>query len=320
MIVLFMILLLAPEPATANAAEPPLMNAMEPAMAPATDPATDPATTTTEPTTTTTEPTTSATEPATSEAEPATAATTTVATTTVATTTAATADSATMPASKSATTSLASTAPTTAESRRSYDSSNTGQRRYSRYRSERNSRDSSQAPINPPSTNPATIDPLNPRPMSPEFAVLLSRSMFVRGHISVDTHRSGGAVPLQNNSPSPSTEPNLARPESTLVFNGVTVANGNSVAFIEDTANQRVLTVQVGQQIAQGKITDITLDTLAYRNSSRTVVLHIGQDLSGNDATVAPASPTTTPGDLPSTGNSALDRLRKKRLQELLGK
>ena len=107
------------------------------------------------------------------------------------------------------------------------------------------------------------------------------------------------------------------------MFNGVTVANGEPMAFIEDTGSGNVQTVVVGQSIAQGKITEITLDTLSYRNNTRTMQLHIGQNLSGNDATPAMTTPTSTtePSGLTgdSGGDSVIDRMRRKRAQELLG-
>ena len=173
------------------------------------------------------------------------------------------------------------------------------------------------SPAKMPATQP--INPLIPRPMSPQYSLLLSHSMFVRGHQAIDTHHEGVYHPPAS---MPSTMPVdsglVSKPEDSLIFNGVTVSNDTPMAFIEDTTNQSVQTVHVGEPIAQGRVTEITLDSLSYTNAQHTMHLHIGQTLSGGEATPTPIA-TSNPSEAPITGDSVADRMRRKRQLELLG-
>lgn len=175
---------------------------------------------------------------------------------------------------------------------------------------------------------------LAPRPISVEYRVLLSRSIFIRGRQQVfdPGNLSDGGRRIYSNELSPSTtqstQPDIApswSPENTLVFNGASDANGQMVAFVENTALNSIARFQVGDAIASGKVAAITLDQLDYAVGPRVTHVMLGQNLSGVDMqvlTTQPVTATTGPAGLGSTGGAddVLERLRRRRLQELGGK
>ncbi len=147
-----------------------------------------------------------------------------------------------------------------------------------------------------------------------DYAILLSRSMFVRGHIAEAGH-VGGRAPI-NTAPAPEA----ARQETTLVFNGVTLTQSTVDALVEDTNSGRVMTVHPGDKIANGSVGTITMDTLEYTSPSGRTLVHIGQNFVGGSSDLS--SVPTTSGPIPSGASQQdiLERLRQKRLQELGGK
>jgi hypothetical protein len=178
-----------------------------------------------------------------------------------------------------------------------------------------------------PSTQPATQpvaakvvvsritgQPLTPPP--PEFAVLGSRTMFIKTRVAPPP-------------PVPSTQPVAPPPavvhaESTLVFNGVTEVDGAAYAIFEDTVAGKILGFKVGDAIASGKITGISLDGLDYEANGHTTHIFVGQTLDGSEApdVVSRAMVSGGASSQPSTsGNAAEDsilaKLRAKRKQEL---
>lgn len=152
----------------------------------------------------------------------------------------------------------------------------------------------------PPATQPEPILIPTPRPMSRQYQLPPDRTIFVKGRLASDgsggTTRPGGP----------------ARPEETLVFSGVTETDYQILAFIEDTASGKIRQLQEGDSIASGKITDITLDSLEFEAGDKTTLVHVGQNLLGADVLGLPSLSTTQP-----TGNEVLDRLRRRRQQEL---
>ena len=135
-------------------------------------------------------------------------------------------------------------------------------------------------------------------PAGDPFAVLDTRSIFVKGDqtISANANHTTNFQPVGG----------LARkPEAALVFNGVTLIDGQANAFIEDLTADRVSTVKVGDAIAGGKVSAITFDTLTYQGNGRTLNVTLGQNLEGNLAistamdSTAGAAATTSPTTLP---------------------
>jgi hypothetical protein len=115
----------------------------------------------------------------------------------------------------------------------------------------------------------------------------------------------------------------LWSPENVMVFNGASNANGQLVAFIENTSLNSIARFQVGDSVATGKIIAITLDQLDYSVNGRVTHVMLGQNLSGIDTQVLTTQPVTGgPGATsgPAGGSdSVLERLRLRRLKELGG-
>jgi hypothetical protein len=163
--------------------------------------------------------------------------------------------------------------------------------------------------------------------MAREYNVLLQRSIFLKGRQSVYSMPSDGSgyrtLPATTTA---STEPvNIYTPEANLVFNGVSDANDEWVAFIENIGLNTITRYHTGDAVAQGKIVAMTLDSIDYAVGPRVTHVLIGQNLLGVDTqvlTTQPVSATTNPSGLTSPGGAddVLERLRKRRLQELGGK
>jgi hypothetical protein len=163
----------------------------------------------------------------------------------------------------------------------------------------------------------------NPRPspkpqrtVNSEFALLLSRSIFIKGPQHVDDPGWRGAPAATR----PAVE--VVPPERSLVFNGLT-ESGATTALIEDTANHKVNKLHVGDPIASGKLTRIDFDSLDYTtNAGKTIKVAIGQNFEG-----ATATPTSGPAAMGSGGggstaggggggsDSVLERMRQRRMQ-----
>jgi hypothetical protein len=187
------------------------------------------------------------------------------------------------------------TRPTTQESRRD------------QRRENRRTRQNDETPLD------TSIRIPQPTEMSREFEILNNYSLFAEGRIE-QSGRNSGSFDAQ-------------APENVLVFTGVTITNHSTVGFIEDTTQQTVRQVKVGDSIAQGKITDITLDGLDYQASAgRKVHVMVGQNLRGENAFgliygtgIGTNGPVVTDQNVDAGTAAILQRLRSKRMQELNG-
>jgi hypothetical protein len=113
-------------------------------------------------------------------------------------------------------------------------------------------------------------------------------------------------------------------PENVMVFNGASNANGQMVAFIENTSLNSIARFQVGDSVATGKITAITLDQLDYSVNGRVTHVLIGQNLFGVDTQVLTTQAVVGNSGAATSGpaggaDSVLERLRLRRLKELGG-
>ena len=124
-----------------------------------------------------------------------------------------------------------------------------------------------------------------------------------------------------------------------LVFNGASDANGQLIAFVENTGMNQIARYHVGDAVGQGttgRITAITLDSIDYTRGSRVTHVNLGQNLNGQDvqiittqpvaqglSTGAPGEPgTTQPSATPGgpAGLSDVERkMRERRMKELNG-
>jgi hypothetical protein len=163
------------------------------------------------------------------------------------------------------------------------------------------------APVKLPPASSTVHGVLMPR----VYAVLLIRSMFVRGHVADPGHEAG----VRPAPPPPA--PSLDRAESGLVFNGVTQTAQAVDALVEDTASGRVITVHAGDAIAKGKVGKITFDTLEYLKDGRGIMIQLGQTLAGGEVDPSTIVSTTEPAGSGASPEDILERLRQKRLAQL---
>jgi hypothetical protein len=107
-----------------------------------------------------------------------------------------------------------------------------------------------------------------------------SRNIFVKGN------QSTPETPVVQGGPSISADlADKIRLERQLVLTGVSLADNGKIALLEDHSDYSVREVKVGDSIANGKIVNITIDTLDYKdNNGRLVRVGVGFNLTGSDA------------------------------------
>jgi hypothetical protein len=114
--------------------------------------------------------------------------------------------------------------------------------------------------------------------------------------------------------------------ERNLVLTGVSLADNGKIALLEDHSDYSVREVKIGDPVANGKIVDITIDTLDYKdNSGRLVKVGVGFNLTGGDvwgvsgsssgagSTGAGASTQPAKGGPRMPGESMEDYLKRRR-------
>lgn len=231
-------------------------------------------------------------------------------------------------------TNLASSGPSSRPFGSSYSSNGSSSYRYSR------SNRFGENTITPTSTytaDTAGMPDLTPKDYPKQYSALLSRSIFIHGSQRVfDTWRD------PRKQPQISTGNDSARPinpspnaEGVLVFNGASDVDGQLVAFVENTGMNQISRYHVGDPVgqgAQGKIAAITLDSIDYQVGTKITHVMLGQNLYGQETQVlttqpvagtggfgssSGSSPTTGPSATPGGADSVLERLRKRRMQEL---
>jgi hypothetical protein len=147
-----------------------------------------------------------------------------------------------------------------------------------------------------------------------------SRNIFIRGN-----QRS---LPPQPAPPQTPLSDHYIATANDLVLTGVSLSDYGRVAFLEDQGANSVTQVVVGQSIAAGKITKITLDSLDYQDASgRTIRVNVGFNLAGGDVWGVSASQsagsTSSSSTQPSrTGprapnESMEDYLKRRRAEEM---
>ena len=141
-------------------------------------------------------------------------------------------------------------------------------------------------------------------------------------------------------------------PVSALRDISLSISEGEYVAFFEDTRFGRTTQARVGEVVGKGKVERITLDGIEYRRGEAVRRIGVRQSLTGASATLptlrtaprAPALPTSLPAgaasrpawfatttqpappatvttpkttNTDSDGSDILERMRRRRLQEL---
>jgi hypothetical protein len=153
------------------------------------------------------------------------------------------------------------------------------------------------------------------KPLGTDFTVLKHRSIFIHGQQTHDIDDARSTI----------ASVNVARPESMLVFNGVARVNDQLAAFFEDTDSHDVVVRRVGDALAQGHITRITLDSIDYDAGGHVTHVGLGQSLDGGNGASLADQPTgsfsgasgSSGSSGSGSGDSVLERLRRRRQQQL---
>ena len=107
---------------------------------------------------------------------------------------------------------------------------------------------------------------------------------------------------------------------SQLVLTGVSLEDKAKVAFLEDQQAYTVTRVKIGDQIANGKVVNITLDALDYKDPNGNIIrVTVGFNLAGGDVWGVANSSTAGSSTQPALtgprapGESMEDYLKRRR-------
>jgi len=114
--------------------------------------------------------------------------------------------------------------------------------------------------------------------------------------------------------------------ETQLILTGVSLADNGKIALMENRSDYSVTQLKIGDAVANGKVVNITLDSLDYKDKSgRIVRVAVGFNLSGGD--VWGISGSSSSGGTASTqpaksgprlpGESMEDYLKRRRAAEV---
>jgi hypothetical protein len=150
----------------------------------------------------------------------------------------------------------------------------------------------------PPQTGPSASGPSAPStgstslqagrvpPMPAKYSVLLERSIFARGGFAA---RSTQPSTTQSASTAP-----VYTPQQQVLLLGVLCPDEQFVAFAENRSTGQVMILHQGDEVAQGRVAAITLDSLTFVQGSKVTEIRVGQNLAGE--TVAPGLAGGTTG------------------------
>ncbi|HZN66932.1 MAG TPA: hypothetical protein VFB66_16700 [Tepidisphaeraceae bacterium] len=150
----------------------------------------------------------------------------------------------------------------------------------------------------PPQTGPAASGPSTGAsgstslqagrvpPMPAKYGVLLERSIFARGGFAA---RSTQPSTTQSASTAP-----VYSPQQQVLLLGVLCPDEQFIAFAENRSTGQVMILHQGDEVAQGRVALITLDSLTFAQGSKVTEIRVGQNLAGE--TVAPGLAGGTTG------------------------
>jgi len=111
---------------------------------------------------------------------------------------------------------------------------------------------------------------------------------------------------------------------SQLVLTGVSLEDNTKVAFLEDQQAYTVTRVKIGDPIANGKVANMTLDSLDYKDPNGNIIrVTVGFNLAGGDVWGVANSPEAGSSTRPAItgprapGESMEDYLKRRRAAEL---
>jgi hypothetical protein len=157
----------------------------------------------------------------------------------------------------------------------------------------------------------------------PLYEVVGARNIFIRGNQEPpQSFGSGGSGGLSAAEQALRDE---KAQQADLMLTGVSLADNGKVALVENHSDYSYQRVQIGDPIAGGKVVNMTLDSLDYKNSAGQIIrVPIGYNLSGGDVWgVAGGSSSSTASTQPSAGGprkpgeSMEDYLKRRRGAEL---
>lgn len=127
-------------------------------------------------------------------------------------------------------------------------------------------------PVGAPATQPAPTGP----PVPEEYALLMTRNVFLRGP------------------PKPAGPPAGGGPEANLGLKGVISEDGSFTAFVEEIAAKRTLRLKAGDPVGAGRVKSISIGSMEYEAGGKSLVIQVGHNLLGMPLP-PPAPPTTAP-------------------------
>ncbi|MCY3019324.1 MAG: hypothetical protein NTW87_09905 [Planctomycetota bacterium] len=163
------------------------------------------------------------------------------------------------------------------------------------------------------SASDAGARPQGLAPAFERYQVLVQRNMFAKDR---GRARDEARAAEQSKDGAPS------KPEAETVLVGILQKDGQLVAFLENSKAGTVQAVQKDDPIGRGTIAAITLDSIEYVCGDTSLTVTIGKSLDGGTPTklgelAKPAGAGASAGAGSADSNSVLERLRKKRQEEM---
>jgi hypothetical protein len=156
---------------------------------------------------------------------------------------------------------------------------------------------------------------------SDRYAVVLENNIFLRERRT-----------QRQSSTQSTTQPQAPpRPEKEWVLVGVVFEEGAFRAYFESLTGGGVKRAVVGDQIAEGALSEVYIDAVGYMTGDGVTWISVGQDLTGEyivipgsaGPTAAAPSTAPSPGAAPAAASPATlsieERLRQRRMQEAGG-
>lgn len=138
-----------------------------------------------------------------------------------------------------------------------------------------------------------------PRPLPPEYHVLLKRNLFFSGSKQSQTagRQQRGA----------------ATPEDAFVLRGIMHQSGQYTALIEDLATREIRSLVIGDSVARGTLRHVSFNGLEYLAEGRRTRVSIGEKLTGVEAPpAAVAVKASKPVEAKPSEEKRRDRDREK--------
>jgi len=143
-----------------------------------------------------------------------------------------------------------------------------------------------------------------------------ARNIFIKGDQRPPPAASAAAGPVDVGPYRPTA--------SQLILTGISLEDKTKVAFLEDQVAYTVTRVKIGDPIANGKVANMTLDALDYKDPNGNIIrVTVGFNLAGGDVWGVAASPDGGASTRPAItgprapGESMEDYLKRRRAAEL---